>query len=63
MLIPGVSGGTVAVYLGIYNKIISSVAEIRENIKKNIFFLLLLLIGAALSVIMLSKPFDYIIER
>ena len=40
MLIPGVSGGTTAIILGIYDKLIKSVSDIFGNFRKNIVFLL-----------------------
>lgn len=55
MLIPGVSGGSIAVYFGIYDKIIDNIANIKNNFKKNIFFLIKLLIGALISVIIFSN--------
>lgn len=54
MLIPGVSGGTIAIYLGIYDHIIDCIANFKINIKNNVIFLCKLLIGATLSVIILS---------
>ena len=63
MLIPGVSGGTVAIYLGVYNNIIDCVANFKKNIKNNLFFLFKLLIGAALSVIILSKPTSLFVNK
>mgnify|MGYP003298903511 FL=1 len=32
MLLPGVSGGTTAIILGIYDKIVSAVSSFRKNI-------------------------------
>ena len=57
MLIPGVSGGTVAVYLGIYNKIISSVAEIRENIKKKYIFFVIVIDWSGIKCYNVVKTF------
>lgn len=57
MLVPGVSGGSIAVYLGIYDKMIDSVANLKKNFKKNLLFLLILLIGASISVIIFSGIF------
>ena len=39
MLIPGVSGGTTAILLGVYDKIISAVSELFSDLKNNLSFL------------------------
>ena len=39
-IIPGVSGGTMAVSLGIYDKLIGSVSSLLENWKKSLLTLL-----------------------
>lgn len=36
MLVPGVSGGSMAMILGIYNTLVSSVSSFRKSIKENI---------------------------
>ena len=41
MLVPGVSGGSMAMILGIYQKLISAISSFWENKKKNLIFLLL----------------------
>ena len=38
-IIPGVSGGTIAMSLGIYEKLISIISSIVKNCKKNVLFL------------------------
>lgn len=57
-VIPGVSGGTMAVSLGIYDKLISSVSGIFKDIKGSLAFLVPILLGAGLGVI----GFSYAIE-
>ncbi len=54
-LIPGVSGGTLALTLGIYEKLIGTISHFFKNFKKNMAFLLPLLIGAGLSILFGSK--------
>ena len=39
-IIPGVSGGTLAITLGIYEKLIGIISHFFKNIKENIKFLL-----------------------
>lgn len=54
-VIPGVSGGTMAVVLGIYDKLLSAINTFFKNWKKSIFFLGEVAIGAALGIILFSK--------
>lgn len=55
MLIPGISGGTLALMLGIYEDTIESVAGIRKHFKDSILFLIPLAIGALLGYLALVK--------
>ena len=55
MLIPGVSGGTTAVILGIYDKLICAVSDIFKNFKKNIYFLLEVAFGGIIGAVIFSK--------
>lgn len=54
-VIPGVSGGTMAVVLGIYDKLISAINNFFKDWKKSIFFLGEIAIGAALGIVLFSK--------
>ena len=58
-IIPGVSGGTLAIILGIYEQFISSISHFFKNIKENIKFLLLLAIGIVLAIVSMSNVIDY----
>ena len=51
--IPGVSGGTMAVILRMYDRILESFSK--KNIKKNIAFLALLIIGMAAGILLCAK--------
>lgn len=51
MIIPGVSGGTVAVLLNIYDRLISALGGLRKNFKSNLVFLAAVLLGAGLGFI------------
>ena len=64
MIIPGVSGGTLAVLLGVYDKIIESISGLFKHFKKSVLFLLPILLGAGVAVaaayyplIMLALPY------
>lgn len=62
-LIPGVSGGTLAITLGIYDELISIISHIFTNFKKNIYYLLPIGIGAIISVLSLSKVISYSLDK
>ncbi|EEF84488.1 DUF368 domain-containing protein [Borreliella spielmanii] len=58
-IIPGVSGGTLALILRIYYKIINSISEILKltEIKKNLMFLTILAAGMLTSILLTAKIF------
>ncbi len=62
MLIPGVSGGTLAVLLGVYDKIIDSVGNLFKQFKKSVLFLLPILLGAVLAFAALYFPLKYALQ-
>lgn len=61
-IIPGVSGGTLALYLGVYKKFLDSIGKIFTNFKESLKFLIPFLLGALLSVLALAKLFAILIE-
>lgn len=54
-IIPGVSGGTLALTLGIYEKFIGAISHLMKNLKENIKFLLPVFIGMGLSIVIGSN--------
>ncbi len=60
-IIPGVSGGTMAVSLGIYERLINSITTIRKDWKKNIVFLITVLIGMAIGIVGFAKAIDFLL--
>lgn len=62
-IIPGVSGGTLAVSMGIYDKLIHCITHIISEFKENIKFLLPIFAGAGIALIALTfviqALFDY----
>lgn len=61
-IIPGVSGGTLAITLGIYEELIEVISHFFRNFKKNIQFILPLGIGAIISVLVFSKVISYSLD-
>jgi putative membrane protein len=54
MLVPGVSGGTTAIMLGIYDDLIHAVSSFFSDLKKNLLFLLLFCLGAGTGIFLFS---------
>lgn len=62
-IIPGVSGGTMAVVLGIYDNLISSINNLLKEWKKNCVFLGEIVIGAGLGIILFSKLITILLDK
>lgn len=62
-IIPGVSGGTLAITLGLYEELINAITHFFTNLKKNILFLLPIGIGAVLSIALLSNVISIAFEK
>ena len=62
MLVPGVSGGSMAMILGLYDGLINAVANFRKKPKENTIFLGLFIVGALLGIILFAKPLGALIE-
>lgn len=59
-IIPGVSGGTMAVILGIYERLTTALGDLitnRKKFKENFFFLLLIFIGVIFGILIFAKIF------
>ena len=55
MLIPGVSGGTTAIILGIYDQLVAAVASFFKDIKKNFLFLIVIALGGVAGFVLFSN--------
>lgn len=62
-IIPGVSGGTIAITMGIYEDMISSISGFFKNPKKSIMYLMPIGIGAVLSILLMSKVISFCLEK
>ena len=62
MLVPGVSGGSMAMILGIYDQLINAVSDFFKDSKRNFFFLLLFVAGAGVGMLLLAKPILSLLE-
>ena len=63
MLVPGVSGGTMAMILGIYDRLVSSISSFFKHKKESFFFLLQFVLGAGAAFLLLSGFMAALTER
>lgn len=61
-IIPGVSGGTLAIYLGVYQGILDSIDNLFRQFKKSVLYLLPILLGVGLSVVLLAKLVSILLD-
>ncbi len=62
MLVPGVSGGTTAIILGIYDKLIHAVSTFFKDIWKNLLFLGVFCAGAGAGLLLFSRLMLWAVE-
>ena len=63
-LIPGVSSGTMALLLGIYDQFLGAISKIvSKHYRKAILFLLPLVIGMGIAILTLSNLIDYLLRN
>lgn len=58
-IIPGISGGTIAILLKIYDKIIFSINNLFKDFKTSFLYLLPIVIGIVFAIILLTLPITY----
>jgi len=56
MLVPGVSGGTMAIILGIYDELIHAISTLRQNLKENVVLLGTFVLAGILGILLFSRP-------
>ncbi len=63
-IIPGVSGGTMMVVLGLFNRVMSSISGVfkvkNPNRKDDILFLFVLLVGAGVGLVVFAKLLEFL---
>lgn len=62
-IIPGVSGGTMMVAMGIYDKLIHCITHLFSEFKKNVLFLLPIVIGMGIAIIGSSFGLEYLFAK
>ena len=63
MIVPGVSGGTMAMILGIYDRLISAVSSFHKNPRDNFLFLTIFSMSAGLGLFLFSTPLSWLLEN
>lgn len=58
-IIPGVSGGTMMVAMGLYDRLLWSITHLFSDFKKSITFLIPIFIGAAIAILGFARLFEY----
>jgi putative membrane protein len=62
-ILPGISGGVLAISMGIYEKLINSISNIFKDFKENLKFLFPIGLGVCVSVILFVLFLDFIFEK
>ncbi len=57
---PGVSGGTLAVIFGIYERITETIAHVFRNFKNNVVFFLPIALGGGFGILIFSRIINYL---
>ena len=63
MVVPGASGGTMAMILGIYDQLIRSVSGFMKYKRESLVFLLLFSAGGGMGMFLLSRPVLFFMEN
>jgi putative membrane protein len=62
-LVPGVSGGTMAIILGLYDEMIHAISSFFKDIKKHTIFLVTVGLGAIVGIIAFSRIVEYGLDK
>lgn len=63
MSVPGVSGGTMAILLGIYDKLINAISNFFKDIKGNLIFLIKFCVGSFIGIGTLAFVIEWLLEK
>lgn len=61
-IIPGVSGGTMMVAMGLYDKLIYSITHLKRDFKNSMKLLIPIFLGAGLAIVALSRLFEFLLN-
>lgn len=60
---PGLSGSVLLVIFGLYQKTITAIGTLFKDLKKNILFLLPIILGAGIGILLFSKIIDFLLNN
>ena len=63
MLVPGVSGGSMAIILGIYDRLIRAVGSLPGRLLRNLLFLGIFAAGGGIGMLLFSRPMLYLMDH
>lgn len=61
-IIPGVSGGTMMVAMGLYDKLIHAITHLKSEFKKSMKLLIPIFAGVGIAIVLLSRLFEFLLE-
>lgn len=61
-IIPGVSGGTMMVAMGVYDKLIHAITHLKKEFKESMKLLIPIFIGAGIAIVALSRLFEFLLD-
>lgn len=62
-VIPGVSGGTIAVVFGVYERLIGVIADFRHQWRKELRFLITFFLGAGIGILIFGRLMDWVLTH
>lgn len=62
-ILPGISGGVLAAIMGIYERMLSFMAHVRQNFKRDFLYFLPIGLGGIVGIGLLSKPLDFLLQH
>lgn len=60
-IIPGVSGGTMMVAMGLYDKLIHCITHLKQEFKESLKLLVPIFVGAGAAILILSRLFEFLL--
>lgn len=63
MIIPGVSGGTMAMIMGVYERLIDTLSNLRKHLKQSLWVILWIAVGGATAFLGLSHTITYCLDH
>lgn len=62
-IIPGVSGGTMMVAMGLYDRLIHAITHLKSEFKESLKLLVPIFLGAGIAIVTLSRLFEFLLEN